>query len=527
MSAADVVASGRAVLGVELGSTRIKGVLIGPDHVPLAAGSHEWENELVDGRWTYSLDAVWEGLRACTAAVLADVRDRHGVELRSLAGLGVSAMMHGYLPLDDDGELLVPFRTWRNTSTGPASEQLSRELGRNVPHRWSVAHLHQALLDGEPHVPHVAHLTTLAGLVHERLGGHRVLGVGDASGVFPIDPVTRTYDADLLARYDRLAADAGATRPLLDLLPPVLVSGDDAGRLSADGAALLDPTGVLQPGALLCPPEGDAGTGMVATNSVAPRTGNVSAGTSVFAMVVLERDLRRAHHAIDLVTTPDGRPVAMVHCNNGASELDAWAGVFAEFAALLGSDADGTRVFEVLLRSALEGAPDAAGLMVSNYLSGEPVTGVAEGRPLVVRTPGSRLDLGTFVRAQLLALFATLRIGMDVLLDEEGVRLDRLLAHGGLFRTAGVAQGVLAAALDTPVSVGAAASEGGAWGIAVLAAFAVAGGGDLAGYLDDVVFRDAEVDTVAPDPDDVAAFARFVERFRAALPLQTAAAAVT
>lgn len=524
-NAREDIEAGRTALGIELGSTRIKAVLIGSDSQPLAVGSYGWENSYVDRMWTYSLESIWEGLQQCYAALVADVQDRHGVELTTVSGFGVSAMMHGYLAFDGNGELLVPFRTWRNTHTGPAVERLSDAFGVNIPHRWSVAHVFQAVLDGEDHVGRLAHLTTLAGYVHWQLSGRQVLGVGDASGMFPIDVGTGGYDAELMGRFDRLAADAGTRLSLASLLPEVLTAGADAGELTVDGAALLDPSGRLRAGAAMCPPEGDAGTGMVATNSVAPRTGNVSAGTSIFAMVVLEHPLRAPHRELDLVTTPAGAPVAMVHCNNGASELDAWAGLFTEFATAAGAPVDRSRAFTTLFRAALDGEPDAGGLVAFNYLSGEPITELEEGRPLVLRAPGSTFSLANFMRAQLFGSLATLRIGMNVLTETEHVRLDRMFAHGGLFTTKGVAQRFLAAAIDTAVVVGDIAAEGGAWGIAVLAAFRVrrADGQSLSGFLDTEVFAEAALNVVEADPTDVAGFAAYTERFVAALPVQRAA----
>ena len=524
-SAREDIAEGRTALGIELGSTRIKAVLIDSDFAPIAVGSHDWENQFVDRVWTYSLDAVWAGLQECYAALAADVAQHYDVELTSVGALGVSAMMHGYLAFDADGELLTPFRTWRNTNTGEAAERLSERFGHNIPHRWSVAHLFQAILDGEDHVARIGHLTTLAGYVHGQLTGERVLGVGDASGMFPIDIGSGTYDAQLLDQFDRLAADAGAELSLAELLPTIRSAGEPAGELTAAGAKLLDPTGRLQPGAALCPPEGDAGTGMVATNSVAPRTGNVSAGTSIFAMVVLERELSRMHRELDLVTTPAGDLVAMVHCNNGASELNSWVGLFAEFAGALGVEAETSTIFATLFTAARDGAPDGGGLMAYNYLSGEPITELEEGRPLFLRSPDSAFTLANFMRTHLFASLATLRIGMDVLQKDEGVRLDRMFAHGGLFRTRGVAQGLLAAALDTPVAVGEVAAEGGAWGIAVLAAYPTARTPDqsLADFLESRVFADADLETIEPDPDDVAGFDAFIQRYLAALPVERAA----
>jgi len=524
MDAATMIVEGQAVLGVELGSTRIKAVLIAPDGTPLASGGHDWENQFVDRMWTYSLDAVWTGLRECYAALVADVESRYGVRPTSFAAAGVSAMMHGYLAFDADGELLVPFRTWRNTTTGPAAAELSELFGYNIPLRWSIAHLYQAVLDDEPHVPQIASFTTLAGYVHRMLTGRDVLGVGDASGMFPVDPATRTYDAGMLTKFDGLVAQRRPDLHLSELLPDVLVAGQEAGRLTAEGAALLDPTGELQGGVPFCPPEGDAGTGMVATNAVAPRTGNVSVGTSIFAMVVLERPLATVHHELDLVTTPLGDLVAMVHCNNGASELGVWAELFGRFAAALGHPAEPDAVFGALLREALEGEADGGGLVAYNYLSGEPITGLAEGRPLFVRTPDSRLTLANFMRTQVYGAFGTLSLGMRVL-AAEGVELDELFAHGGMFRTAGVAQRLLAAAVGAPVAVARTASEGGPWGMAVLAAYlGVAAEQDLPTFLGATVFGDAEVDVVAPDPDDVAGFSVFLERYGAGLAVERAAA---
>ncbi|WP_169077310.1 xylulokinase [Microcella alkalica] len=530
---AELLASGGAVLGIELGSTRIKACLVDPDSptTVLATGAHEWANQLVDGVWTYDLDAVWSGLQAAHAALVADAHARHGVAPTAYRALGVSAMMHGYLAFDAEGELLVPFRTWRNTSTGRAAAELTGLFGFTIPLRWSIAHLHQAVLDREPHVPSIARITTLAGYVHERLTGRFVLGVGDASGMFPIDSAGTDYDADFLARYDRLLreqhgvdpADAPLGRGVRGLLPDVLPAGAEAGTLTAEGASLLDPTGALQPGAALCPPEGDAGTGMVATNAVAPRTGNVSAGTSIFAMVVLERPLERAHPEIDVVTTPAGAPVAMVHCNNGASELAAWAGMFARFAEAAGTPLDTDAVYETLFREALAGAPDAGGLLAYNHVAGEPIAELDEGRPLFVRTPDSSLTLANTMRAQLYGVFATLALGMRTLADE-GVAVDRMAAHGGMFRTAGVAQRFLAAALDAPVEVADSASEGGAWGMAVLAAHTATGAGaTIADFLTERVFTGADARPEHPVADDVAGFAAYLDRYRAGLAVERAA----
>ena len=519
----DAIVGGRTALGIELGSTRIKACLIAADDpsIVLAVGSHGWENEFSDGMWTYSLESVWRGLQAAYADLVEDAERRHGVRPEAFGAIGVSAMMHGYLAFDAQDELLVPFRTWRNTTTGPAAAELTALFGVNIPLRWSIAHLHQAVIDAEPHVPEIRFCTTLAGYVHWRLTGQKVLGIGDASGMFPIDPTTNGYDAALVARYDGLAD--GRLPKLLELLPDVVVAGQPAGRLTSEGARLLDPTGVLEPGTPLCPPEGDAGTGMVATNSVAPRTGNVSAGTSIFAMVVLERPLSAVHHELDLVTTPAGDPVAMVHCNNGASELAAWAALFHRFAAIAGAPVETDAVYEALFREAIHGEPDGGGVLAYNYLAGEPITGLEHGRPLVLRTPESRFTLANFVRAQLYGVFGTLALGMRVL-AHEGVGLDQMFAHGGMFRTAGIAQRFLAGALGAPVSVAQTASEGGAWGIAVLAAYLSAGeSADLGAYLSERAFGGFRFETTDPDPDDVAGFAAYLEQYRAGLAVEEAA----
>ncbi|KJL43644.1 Ribulokinase [Microbacterium trichothecenolyticum] len=526
-AAAQAIRAGRTALGVEFGSTRIKACLIDLDDPSrvYATGSHAWENRLQDRNWTYALDDVWSGLQAAYAALVDEVRGTYGVVPETFGAIGVSAMMHGYLAFDAEGELLTPFRTWRNTSTERAAAVLSELFGTNIPLRWSIAHLYQAVLNEEDHVADIRFLNTLAGYVHWKLTGRAVLGIGDASGMFPIDAATRGYDAGMLQKFDRLVSDRAPGLDVSALLPEVLVAGRPAGELSAEGARLLDPSGALRPGIPFCPPEGDAGTGMVATNSVAPRTGNVSAGTSIFAMVVLERPLREAHDELDLVMTPAGDPVAMVHCNNGASELAAWVGLFEQFATIAGGGLDADEVFEVLFREALDGDPDAGGLLAYNHLSGEPIAGLPEGRPLFVRTPDSRFTLANFMRAQLYGVFGTLALGMRVL-EAEGVALDRMYAHGGVFRTAGVAQRFLAGALGAPVAVADTASEGGAWGIAVLAAFAVdTADSDLDVFLTERVFAHAGFDSLEPDAEDVPGFAAYLSRYRAGLSIERAAIA--
>ncbi|WP_334121346.1 xylulokinase [Glutamicibacter sp.] len=525
-TAHEIIDNGQAVLGIEFGSTNIKASLIGSDHQQLASGSHAWENQYQDKNWTYSREAIISGLQDCMAQVLADAQERHGVRPTNFGSIGISAMMHGYLAFDAEGELLVPFRTWRNTSTADAADQLSEELNFNIPQRWSVAHYFQALLNREEHVSQVARLNTLAGFVHELLTGEFVLGVGDAAGMFPIDPATGSYDAQMLSAFDALAAQHGATTKLGKLLPASVPAGADAGTLSEAGALLLDPSGQLNAGSPLCPPEGDAGTGMVATNSVAQRTGNISAGTSIFAMVVLDQPLQEVHHEIDVVTTPDGHPVAMVHCNNGASEFAAWAQVFGQFAQALGSETDENTVFETLLRAALEGAADGAGLLAYNNLSGEPVVDLAEGRPAILRTPDSTLNLPNLMRAQVYAMFATLSLGLRVLV-QEGVEVTQMFAHGGIFRTAGAAQRLLAAAINTPVLVGESAGHGGAWGIAVLAAYRrrVLDGlqDSLPEFLNSEVFAQAQLHHADPVEEDRAGFEAYLQKYEAGLAIQRTA----
>jgi len=518
-----VIVGGRAVLGIELGSTRIKAVLVDPDGNKIASGGHAWENQFVDRTWTYSQDAIWSGVQACFESLRHDTERKYAVQPNTFGGLGISAMMHGYLAFDKQGELLVPFRTWRNTSTEQAASELTDLFGYNIPFRWSSAHLYQSILNNESHVPQVDFLTTLAGYVHWCLTGRKVLGVGDASGMFPIDPETKDFDSYKLAQFDALVGDRHPDLKLARLLPQVLLAGQEAGQLTEEGAALLDPTGLLQPGLPMCPPEGDAGTGMVATNAVAPRTGNVSVGTSIFAMSVLERPLGRVHPEVDMVTTPAGDLVAMVHCNNGASEIAAWAEVFGQFAAALGHQTDPDEVFGALLREGLAGEADGGGLLAYNYLSGEPITRLAEGRPLFVRTPDSRLTLANFVRTQIYGAFGTLSLGMQVL-AEEGVEVDVMIAHGGLFRTEGVAQRLLAAALGTSVAVGQSAGEGGAWGIAVLASYlGAAHEMGLAEFLDRHIFAKAHLVVVEPNEDDMRGFADFLVRYRAGLSVELTA----
>ena len=520
-----VIESGRAVLGIEFGSTRIKAVLIGEDHAPIATGAHDWENMLVDGIWTYSLDMIWEGISDCYSKMAQDAKEKYGVTIKKLAAIGISGMMHGYLPFDKEDNLLVPFRTWRNTITGEAAAELTEVLGFNIPQRWSIAHLYQAILNKEEHVSKISYFTTLAGYIHWQLTGEKVLGVGSASGMFPIDSTIKDYDKAMIQKFDELVAPKGFPWKLEHLLPKVLLAGDKAGVLTEEGAKKLDPTGTLQAGCPLCPPEGDAGTGMVATNSVKQRTGNVSAGTSVFAMIVLEKALKRVHEEIDMVTTPSGDAVAMVHCNNCTSDLNAWVNIFKEFAESFGIDVDMNKLFGTLYNKALEGDKDCGGLLAYNYFSGEHITGFEEGRPMFVRTPDSKFSLANFMRANLYTSLGALKVGLDILLKEEEVAIDRITGHGGLFKTKGVGQKILAAAMDATVSVMKTAGEGGAWGIALLASYMVNkdAGEALEDYLQNKVFGGDEGEKMDPDPEDVKGFDEFIKRYRAGFPIERAA----
>ena len=521
----NTIASGKAVLGIEFGSTRIKAVLVDENNMPIASGDHDWENRLENGMWTYTLEDIWTGLQDCYQKMTEDVKEKYGVAVEKLAAIGFSAMMHGYLAFDKDGNLLVPFRTWRNTITQEASEALTKVFNFHVPQRWSIAHLYQAILNGEEHVPQVDFFTTLDGYIHWQLTGEKVLGVGSASGMFPIDSTIKDYDKAMIQKFDELVAPKGFPWKLEHLLPKVLLAGDKAGVLTEEGAKKLDPTGTLQAGCPLCPPEGDAGTGMVATNSVKQRTGNVSAGTSVFAMIVLEKALKRVHEEIDMVTTPSGDAVAMVHCNNCTSDLNAWVNIFKEFAESFGMDVDMNKLFGTLYNKALEGDKDCGGLLAYNYFSGEHITGFEEGRPMFVRTPDSKFSLANFMRANLYTSLGALKVGLDILLKEEEVAIDRITGHGGLFKTKGVGQKILAAAMDATVSVMKTAGEGGAWGIALLASYMVNkdAGEALEDYLQNKVFGGDEGEKMDPDPEDVKGFDEFIKRYRAGFPIERAA----
>ena len=525
LDAKSTIEQGRAILGIEFGSTRIKAVLTDELNRPIAQGAHEWENQLADGLWTYSTEAIWYGLQDCYADLRANVRKLYDIEIEKLAAIGISAMMHGYMPFGADGQILVPFRTWRNTNTGAAAAELSELFHYNIPLRWSISHLYQAILNGEPHVKDITFLTTLAGYIHWQLTGEKVLGVGDASGMLPVDPATKDYDESMVEKFDALVADKAYPWKLRDILPVSLVAGKAAGKLTEEGARCIDVSGHLQAGAPFCPPEGDAGTGMVATNAVLPRTGNVSAGTSSFSMIVLEKQLSKPYEMIDMVTTPDGSLVAMVHCNNCTSDLNAWVGIFKEYQQLLGIPVDMNEVFGKLYNHALTGAADCGGLLSYNYFSGEPITGLNEGRPMFVRSAGDKFTLANFMRANLYASVAVLKIGNDVLFNEEHVEVDRLTAHGGLFKTPGVGQRVLAAALNSPISVMETAGEGGAWGIALLASYVInnAAQQSLASFLTEKVFMGQKGVEIAPDAADVAGFDAYIARYNAGLPVEQAA----
>ncbi|NBJ05512.1 xylulokinase [Duncaniella freteri] len=525
MDAKTTIEHGKAILGIEFGSTRIKAVLVDEDNRPIAQGVHDWENQLVDGLWTYSTEAIWYGLQDCYAHLRENVRAEYDVEIESLAAIGISAMMHGYMPFNERAEILVPFRTWRNTNTGRAAEELSKLFVFNVPLRWSISHLYQAILDKETHVKDITYLTTLAGYIHWQLTGEKVLGIGDASGMLPIDSETMNYSAGMISKFDALVAPESFPWKLEDILPRVLVAGADAGYLTAEGARRLDVSGHLKPGAPFCPPEGDAGTGMVATNAVLKRTGNVSAGTSSFSMIVLEKELSKPYEVIDMVTTPDGYPVAMVHCNNCTSDLNAWVNLFKEYQQLLGVPVDMNEVFGKLYNNALTGDPDCGGLLSYNYFSGEPVTGLTEGRPLFVRSATDKFSLANFMRANLYASVAVLKIGNDILFNEEHVQVDRITGHGGLFKTPGVGQRVLAAALNSPISVMETAGEGGAWGIALLAAFVVNNrkGQSLPEWLNDCVFLGNAGTEIAPSREDVEGFNKYIETYKRGLAIEKAA----
>lgn len=519
------IEEGSTFLGIEIGSTRIKSILMGEDFIPLAAGSFQWENQYIDGIWTYSLEDVWDGLRESYKNLSDCVRKRYGVIIKSMQGIGISAMMHGYLAFDRDGNLLVPFRTWRNGITETASDRLTNLFGFNIPQRWSIAHLYQAILNQEEHVKDIASLNTLSGYVHWKLTGRKVLGIGDASGMFPIDPEKKCYHEYMMKQFHELTEDYGFPWQAADILPEIAVAGEAAGYLTAEGARLLDPEGNLHAGIVFCAPEGDAGTGMIATNSVSRYTGNISAGTSIFAMAVLEKNLSGVYREIDMVTTPSGYPVAMVHANNCTSDLNAWVGLFEEFAETIGTNMNKNQLFSVLYGKALEADADCGGLLSYGYLSGENITGIDKGRPIFIRTPESRFNLANFMRCHLYASLGTIRIGMDILTEEEHVKLNQIMGHGGLFKTKGVAQRITAAAMETPVSVLETAGEGGAWGIALLAAYTVLQkkGESLEEFLEKRVFDRWSVSRIEPATEDVEGFRHFMRRYREGVEIEMSA----
>ncbi|MED4024222.1 FGGY-family carbohydrate kinase [Priestia aryabhattai] len=520
------IAKGKTSLGIELGSTRIKAVLIDENFETIASGSYEWENLLEDGFWTYNLLNIITGLQSAYREMKQEVERSYGITIRTVGSIGVSAMMHGYMAFDKTGELLVPFRTWRNATTSEAAKELTEHFNFNIPERWSIAHLYQAIINQEKHLPRIHYMTTLAGYIHWLLTGSKALGIGDASGVFPIDERTQNYSEAMMKQFDELISYKGYSWQLSDILPAVHTSGEQAGTLTAIGASILDQSKNLQPGIPFCPPEGDAGTGMVATNSVRKRTGNVSVGTSVFAMIVLDKKLSKVYPEIDLVTTPNGSPVAMVHANNCSSDLNAWLGLFREFSEAMGQKVESDKLFEVMLNKALEADPDAGGLLSYGYFSGENITGVESGRPLFVRSAKSNFNLANFMRTHLFTAFGALKIGMDLLVKEENVKIHSILAHGGLFKTPVVGQKMMAAAINTPVSVMDTAGEGGAWGMAILSSYMLnkSENESLEDFLDDKVFKEVTAQEIYPDELDVKGFEAFIKRYKKGLVIEKAAA---
>lgn len=519
MTVKEKIESGKIYLGIEFGSTRIKAVLIDDTFAPAAGGGHQWENRLENGLWTYSLDDIHNGLRSAYKELKADVKEKYGVTLTNIGGIGISGMMHGYMAFDGEGKLLVPFRTWRNTVTGQAAQELTRLFGFNIPQRWSIAHLYQAVLNNEPHISEISYITTLAGYIHLLLTGDNSVGIGEASGIFPVNG--GNYDSVMSEKFDKLMAERGLSIRISEVLPKVKTAGEGGAFLTESGARFIDPDGDLKAGIPFCPPEGDAGTGMTATNAVLPRTGNVSAGTSVFSMLVLEENLKGVYPEIDVVTTPDGSPAAMVHCNNCCSELDAWVNLFGEFAALSGNPMEIGEIYTLLYKNAMTGASDGGGVTAYNYLSGEPVTGIEQGRPMYFRTPGESFTLANFFRAEIMSAFAALKIGNDILFEKEKVTAERFMGHGGLFKVEGTAQQILADALDASVAVMKTAGEGGAWGMALLAAYMRENKGmKLPEWLDREVFGGMERTVLSPDRKGREGFGKFMERYKAGLKAQ-------
>ena len=521
------ILNNKTALGIEFGSTRIKAVLVDDKYDPIASGSYEWENRYENGVWTYSLDDIHKGLQGSYSDLVKDVQEKYGVELTSVGALGISAMMHGYMPFDKDGKLLVPFRTWRNNITGEASEKLMKLFQYNIPQRWSIAHLYQAILNGEEHVKDIDYMCTLEAYVHRMLTGKRVLGIGDAAGMFPVDSEKKDYNQEMVEKFDKLVEPYGFPWKLRDIMPEVMVAGQDAGTLTEEGAKFLDPTGKLKAGIPMCPPEGDAGTGMVATNSVKQRTGNVSAGTSVFAMIVLEKALSKPYKEIDMVTTPAGDAVAMAHSNNCTSDLNAWVNLFKEFADSIGADVDMNQMYGTLYNKALEGDADCGGILSYGNYAGEPITNVEKGRPMVVRTPETKFNLANFMRSHLYTALGVIKVGMDILTKDEGVEIDTVLGHGGLFKTKGVGQKILADAINTPVVVMETAGEGGPWGMAILAEYMVKReeGEKLEDYLKNKVFGSDAGSRIDPDPEGVAGYEAFMETYKKGLDVERRACA--
>ena len=522
MDIKNYIEEGKAIFGIEFGSTRIKGVLIDDAGEVLAVGGYEWENSLVNGIWTYGEEEFFAGLKGCYSSLKKDVKDRYGITLKNLKAIGLSGLMHGYLAFNEECKLLTPFRTWRNTCAGEAANKLTEVFQFNIPDRWSIAHLYQVILDGEEHVKDVRYFTTLAGYIHTLLTGEKVLGIGEASGMFPMEG--NNYSETMLDKFDALVEEKGYPWKIREILPKVLVAGENAGVLTEAGAKLLDEDGDLQAGIPMCPPEGDAGTGMVATNSVRVRTGNVSAGTSVFAMIVLEKLLSKLHREIDMVTTPDGAPVAMVHCNNCTSDINAWTYLFKEVLDLMGADCSMGDLFTALFKKSAEADADCGDLISYNYFSGEFITGFETGKPLFIREPDSKFSLANFMRVQLFTAFGGIKIGMNIL-EKEDVAIDKILGHGGFFKTPVIGQSVLAAVMNAPVSVMETAGEGGAWGVAVLAAFSANKEEDetLPDYLDKKIFATQKMTTLEPDEKIVDSFNKFMENYKKGLSVERAA----
>ena len=528
MTQAEMISAGKTCIGIEFGSTRIKAVLTGADNVPLAAGVHDWQNTLQDGVWTYPLHEVHEGLRLCFADLMQHVEQQFGVKLTTTAAFGISAMMHGYLVFDKNGEQLAEFRTWRNTMTEKAAAKLTEAFLFNIPQRWSIAHLYQAILNDEAHIDQIHFLTTLAGYVHFLLTGEKVIGIGDASGIFPIDPKKKTYDAQMTAAFDALTDGTRFEQPLSEILPKIVPVGECAGKLTEAGARLLDPTGIFQAGVPFCPPEGDAQTGMAATNSIAPRTGNVSAGTSIFSMIVLEQNLKAVHREIDIVTTPGGDPVAMVHCNSCTTDLDAWVKVFGGLLAGAGVSLPKPQLYDLIYSLAAKGDTDCGGVISYNYYAGEPVTGLDSGKPLVFRSPDARFSIENLARSLVYSTVATLKLGMDILTEEEQVKLERIYAHGGLFKNPVPSQSILAAALGADITLMESAGEGGAWGIALLAAYMVRADKEqtLQQFLTECVFKGGSGNTVSPEMEDMDGIQAYMHLYKAGLSAESAAARI-